>query len=163
MIFVTVGTQGFQLNRLLKQIDLLIEDGSLTEPVFAQIGHSDYVPKHYEYRRFLGVREFEKTLREASLVITHSGVATIVKAKKLHKPVIVFPRLAKYKEHVDDHQVQITENFVEQGLILGCKDESNLLRVIELSKKFEFREYRSNRDNALKLIRNYIDQWSEVE
>ena len=42
LIFVVLGTQKFQCNRLLKQIDRLVED-----PVFAQKGHSDYIPQYY--------------------------------------------------------------------------------------------------------------------
>ena len=53
MIFVTTGSQKFQFNRLLQKIDLLIEEGMIREEVFAQIGVSDYQPKHYEYCRFL--------------------------------------------------------------------------------------------------------------
>ena len=46
MIFITVGSQKFQFNRLLEQIDLLIENKIIKEEVFAQIGSSDYIPKN---------------------------------------------------------------------------------------------------------------------
>lgn len=52
MIFVTLGTQKFQLNRLLKQLDKYIEQGQITDKVIAQIGYSDYLPKRYEYIDF---------------------------------------------------------------------------------------------------------------
>ena len=45
MILVTVGSQKFQFNRLLQEIDKLIEEGIIKEKVFAQIGVSDYIPK----------------------------------------------------------------------------------------------------------------------
>ena len=35
MIFVTLGTQKFQLNRLLKQLDKYIEQGQITDKVMA--------------------------------------------------------------------------------------------------------------------------------
>ena len=47
MIFVTLGSQKFQFNRLLIEIDRLIEEGKITEKVFAQTGYSDYKPKNY--------------------------------------------------------------------------------------------------------------------
>ena len=53
MIFVTLGSQKFQFNRILMEIDQLIEDKYLTENVFAQTGYSDYEPKHYKYKNFL--------------------------------------------------------------------------------------------------------------
>ena len=58
MIFVTVGSQKFQFNRLLKAIDTLVKNNSITEEVFAQTGYSDYKPKYYKYREFLNRDEF---------------------------------------------------------------------------------------------------------
>ena len=40
MIFVTLGSQKFQFNRILIEIDKLIEDKYITENVFAQTGYS---------------------------------------------------------------------------------------------------------------------------
>lgn len=37
MIYVAVGTQKFQFNRLLRNVDDLIESGVISEPVFAQV------------------------------------------------------------------------------------------------------------------------------
>ena len=50
MIFVTLGSQKFQFNRLLIEIDKLVDEGKITEEVFAQIGYSDYKPKNYKYK-----------------------------------------------------------------------------------------------------------------
>ena len=36
MIFITLGSQKFQFNRLLKKVDDLIESGVIKEEVFAQ-------------------------------------------------------------------------------------------------------------------------------
>ena len=51
MIFITLGSQKFQFNRLLEEVDKLIEQGIITEEVFAQIGYSDYKPKNYKYNK----------------------------------------------------------------------------------------------------------------
>ena len=40
MIFITLGSQKFQFNRLLKTVDELVERGIIKEEVFAQIGFS---------------------------------------------------------------------------------------------------------------------------
>ena len=106
MIFVAVGTQKFPFNRLLKGIDDLIEQGQLEEEVFAQIGHSDYVPRNYGYQDFLTKEDFQNYISNCDVLITHSGVATIIAGMKLEKPVVVVPRFASYGEHVDDHQLQ---------------------------------------------------------
>lgn len=52
MIFVVLGTQKFPLNRLLKEIDDLVGSGKITEPVFAQIGWSDYIPQNLHLNGF---------------------------------------------------------------------------------------------------------------
>ena len=58
MIFITLGSQKFQFNRLLQAVDELIEKGVIDDEVFAQIGYSDYEPKHFEYKQFLDREEF---------------------------------------------------------------------------------------------------------
>ena len=46
-IFITLGSQKFQFNRLLEAVDELCEKGTVdAEDVFAQIGYSDYFPKN---------------------------------------------------------------------------------------------------------------------
>ena len=54
MIFVALGSQKFQFNRLLKAVDELQTD----EEIFAQIGYSDYKPRNYKYKEFLDREEY---------------------------------------------------------------------------------------------------------
>ena len=53
MIFVTLGSQKFQFDRLLKKLDELVEEGVIREEITAQIGASTYLPKHFPYVRFI--------------------------------------------------------------------------------------------------------------
>ena len=135
MIFVITGSQKFQFNRLLKKIDELIEKQLLQEEVFAQIGYSDYQPKHYKYQNFMSRDEFARVMGESRIVITHGGTGAIIGAVKLGKKVIAVPRLAIYKEHVDDHQVQLLTQFEEMHLIRSCYElerlEDDLLDIEE--------------------------------
>ena len=111
MIFITLGSQKFQFNRLLKAIDELVEQGKIKEEVFAQIGYSDYQPINYKYKQFLDRDEFAAMEGKADIVITHGGTGAIIGAVKKGKKVIAVPRLAKYGEHVDDHQLQLLKEF----------------------------------------------------
>ena len=52
MVFITLGSQKFQFNRLLKKIDKLLEEKIIKDNVFAQIGYSDYSPLNYEFKQF---------------------------------------------------------------------------------------------------------------
>ena len=103
MIFITLGSQKFQFDRLLKEVDRLIADGVIQEKVFAQIGASEYLPQNYTYERFLDRQHFAQIMDQCDSVITHGGTGVIIGAVKKGKKVIAVPRLAKYGEHVDDH------------------------------------------------------------
>ena len=157
MIFVTLGSQKFPFNRLLKKIDELIEDGTITEPVFAQTGASDYVPKHYDCKSFLDREEFARQMSLCDTVITHGGTGAIIGAVKKGKKVIAVPRLARYGEHVDDHQLQLIEQFREQNLICGlgsCEELGEALRRIRTA---EFETYTSNTEQIMNRIELYLN------
>ncbi len=44
MIFVTVGTHEQPFNRLIKEVDRLVETGIIKDEVFIQTGYSTYEP-----------------------------------------------------------------------------------------------------------------------
>ena len=159
MIFVTVGSQKFQFNRLLKKIDELIEKGIIDEPVFAQIGTSDYKPVNYEYVDFISQDEFQKRIEEASLIITHAGTGVIINSIKIGKKVIAIPRLAKYGEHVDDHQVQLINEFGELNFIEAVYDISSLEQAISIVKNKKYNTYISNTETILNSVCEFINKY----
>lgn len=156
MIFVTLGSQKFQFNRLIKEIDRLIEKGKISEEVFAQVGYSDYKPKNYEYKSFLDRDEFADIMSKCDKVITHGGTGAIITAVKKNKKVIAVPRLAKYDEHVDDHQLQIINKFSMMNLIVECNDVEKLIdSYYELNEK-RLTQYKSNTSQIIKSIESFI-------
>ena len=158
MIFVTLGSQKFQFNRLLKKIDELVEEKIITEPVFAQIGYSDYKPLHYEYKEFLDRDEFSAQMDRAQLVITHGGTGAIIGAVKKEKKVIAVPRLAKYGEHVDDHQRQIVKQFEELNLICPCNDIDQLDISLKTVQYTTYEKYHSNTKRIIENIEKFIEE-----
>ena len=118
MIFVTVGSRGYQFDRLFKKLDALYEDGTLTEDMFAQIGTSTYQPKHYKYKDFITPEEFVQKIEEANIVVSHGASGSIMKALNAGKKVIAVTRLEKYNEHINDHQIQNNEAFSSNGYVL---------------------------------------------
>ena len=157
MIFVTVGSQKFQFNRLLISIDKLIEQNKITEEVFAQIGYSDYKPKNFKFKEFMDREEFNEIMQKADKVITHGGTGAIVGAIKKGKKVIVIPRLAEFCEHVDNHQLQIAEEFTKQHFIIAISEIGELQNAIEQLNTYEFRMYKSSTENILKSIEGFIE------
>ena len=157
MIFITLGSQIFQFNRLLKTIDELVGQGKITEEVFAQTGYSDYKPKNNEFKPFLNRDEFAKITEKADIVVTHGGTGAIIGAVKKGKKVIAVPRLAKYGEHVDDHQLQLVGQFQELNLIYECDDCQQLGTAVANIRKKKFNAYISNTQTIINSIENFLE------
>lgn len=153
MIFVTLGSQKFQFNRLLKAVDELDTE----EEIFAQIGYSDYKPQHYKYKEFLDREEFAAWEEKADIIITHGGTGAIIGAVKKGKKVIAVPRLAKYGEHVDDHQIQLIKQFKDLNLIYACVD-GDLQKALEVVKNTTYNEYKSNTKTIIKSLVDFIEK-----
>ena len=158
MIFVTLGSQKFQFNRLLIELDKLVEEEKICNDIFAQIGYSDYKPKNYEFKEFLDREQFAEIMDKCDSVITHGGTGAIVGAVKRDKKVIAVPRLAKFGEHVDDHQLQIIDQFTNMNFIVGVKDTNEIYEALELLKTMKFKKYISNTENIINEIEKYINQ-----
>lgn len=158
MIFVTLGSQKFQFDRLLQKIDRLIEDGVIQEPVFAQTGHSTYAPKHFETEAFMDRDAFAATMDKADTVITHAGTGAIIGAVKKGKKTIAVPRLSKYGEHVDDHQLQIVEQFADMCLLEPCWDVEDLAQAYTTAREKNYIPYVSNTQTILADIGEYLEK-----
>ena len=127
MIFVTVGSRNYQFNRLFEKLDTLYESGEITDEMFAQIGTSSYVPRNYNYKDFITPEEFNKKIEQADIVVSHGASGSIMKALNAGKKVIAVTRLAKYNEHINDHQIQNNEAFSSNGYVLMADLELNNL------------------------------------
>lgn len=157
MIFVTLGSQKFQFDRLLKELDRLVEEGIIKDEITAQIGASEYEPKHYAFVRFMDREKFAETMDACSTVITHGGTGVIIGAVKKGKKVIAVPRLAKYGEHVDDHQLQLLEQFDDLNLICACYEMDKLGECYQKLGEMQFRPYVSNTHVVIASIEEYLD------
>lgn len=156
MIFITLGSQKFQFNRLLKAIDEQVEEGKIKDEIFAQIGASDYKPRNFQYKGFLNRDEFAEWQEKAEIEITHGGTGAIIGAVKKGKKVIAVPRLAKYGEHVDDHQLQLIEQFKELDLICECQDCDKIWKAIEEVKMTDYKSYQSNTEKIIESIESFL-------
>lgn len=157
MIFVTLGSQKFQFNRLLKAIDEFIVKKVIKDNVFAQTGYSDYIPQNYKFKQFLDRNSFTKIMKQSDIVITHGGTGAIVGAIKNGKKVIAVPRKAQYGEHVDDHQIQIVRQFENMDMICMCDDCMKIGEALEYVKLKDFKNYQSNTQNIISNIEKFIE------
>lgn len=158
MILVTLGTQDKTFDRLLKAIDKQIKLGNIKDKVIVQSGFTKYESDNMEIFDLISMKKFDKLMDEATLIITHGGVGSILGAIRKNKKVIAIPRLSKYKEHTNDHQKEIVEEFVKKGYILTCNNLSKINETIEESKKFKPTKYESNNNQMISTIVDFIEK-----
>lgn len=158
MIFVTLGTQDKSFERLLRDIQKQIDLGNIKEKVVVQAGFTKFDSKDMEIFDLIPMDDFDKLMNECDLLITHGGVGSIISGLKKNKKVIAVARLAKYKEHMNDHQKQIVDNFSDAGYILKYDDGDDLGKILKKVKSFKPKKYISNTDNMIKLVTDKINE-----
>jgi UDP-N-acetylglucosamine transferase subunit ALG13 len=126
MILVTVGTTHFPFDRLMTAVSALDVD----EEVVVQRGPSEVSVEGAEVVDFLSFDELAAHIERSRLVISHSGVGSIMVALARGRKPIVVPRLARFGEAVDDHQVDVAEQLGRGGRVTVVHDPSSLSRVV---------------------------------
>ena len=157
MVLVMLGTQNNSFHRLLEEVEKCLDDGIINEEVVVQTGGTKYNSKKMKTFALISNEELNKYIEEASFIICHGGVGSIVSSIKKGKKVIAVPRYKKYEEHVNDHQVQIVDSFTQQGFICGINDVSELKNAISKISNFEPQKFVSNTENVISLISKFID------
>lgn len=151
LIFVCVGSRPYPFDRLIKELDSLVENGKIASSIFAQIGASSYKPKNFEFAQFMDSDDYKSKMREADIVISHGASGSIMEALNAGKRVIAVTRLAKYGEHINDHQVAINETLADEGLVLSVFDLADLGEAIERmeSGKVELKPWHNDNPTAI--------------
>ena len=155
MIFLTVGTHSQQFNRLLEKVDELVGDKIIKEKVVAQTGNSTYKPRNYSHCTFIEEKKMQNLYKNSRLVIMHAGAGSIITALNYKKPIIVVPRLKKFGEHVNDHQLQISKAFEHQHKVLACYNMEDLQKIIKKSYKFK-PSISSKKPKMLQIIQKFL-------
>jgi UDP-N-acetylglucosamine transferase subunit ALG13 len=154
MIFLTVGTL-LPFDRLIRAVDDAFDKGLVDEEVFAQIGKSLYKPRNFESVASLAKELFDGRLKQASGVIGHAGMGTIIMALDHNKPLLAMPRLKKYGEHVNDHQLAIAKRFEISGYLLAAYEAEDLAAKIKQLKTF----VPNRRDSQPQMVAGRIAQF----
>lgn len=158
MILVTLGTQDKEFVRLLNAVEKAILEKEITDDVIVQAGFTNFKSQNMKVFDYIDIDLFNKYVDEASLIITHGGVGTIMNALSKGKKIIGAARLAKYGEHHNDHQIEILENFDENGYLIYAKELDDFGKYTKNIKTFTPKQYKSNTENMINLIRNYINK-----
>lgn len=157
MIFICVGASEYQFDRLFKIVDELCSERVLdSNKIIAQIGNSNYKP-HYRYFNSVSRDEFEKHIEDADYIISHAGAGCVIPSLKLNKKVILFPRLEKYREHLDNHQLELCNAFTKAKYALCAKNKKELIQAIKEIDSFSPNNFISNNTLINELVINYIE------
>ena len=156
-VFVSVGTHPQQFDRLLKKLDELVGNGALKASVFAQTGNSTYQPKNFAFEKFVGETKYNSVLGKAEIVVSHGGAGTIINSLRSGKKLVVVPRLKKFGEHTNDHQLDLAKALEKQRKCLAVYNMKELGTTLAKARSFKPR-IASNREGLVKAIREFIER-----
>ena len=158
MIFVTVGTD-LPFNRLVRVVDEWAQAAGRHD-VFAQIGETNWQPKHIGSSKFLQPPDFTRQFAEADVVVAHAGMGTILSALQWEKPILVMPRRASLGEQRNEHQLATARHLSELGKINVAMDETELRTMLDGLGQLRPREkigaYAS--DSLVTALREFIER-----
>lgn len=129
MIFVTVGMQT-PFDRLCDVVDRWCEKSGRTD-VFMQTGRTEWTPSHCEFVKLLDANEFQRRMQEASVIVAHAGMGSILSAMRFGKPILVMPRKAALKETRNDHQLATCKHFTDMNGINVAVNEEELMSKLD--------------------------------
>ena len=158
MILILLGTQNYSFNRLLEEVQKCINNGTITQEVIVQTGGTKFSSEQMKLFTLIPQDELDKLIQKADIIITHGGVGSIVNGVKNHKKVIAVPRLKKYGEVANDHQIQIIETFAKEGFIIGLHDVPELETALKNIENFEPKIFKSSTENIINIIRDFINK-----
>ncbi len=155
-LFVPLGTQKFPFGRIITALNQLVDQGKYkTDEIVMQSALYPVKP-NFTHFGLIPNEDFNRYMREAEVVVTHSGVNSIISCMEMGKPLVVCPRLHEYGEHVDNHQMEIAMLMHEKYNMLICTDMKDLLELIEKAKVHKYKPWISHREELLNAIRELI-------
>lgn len=132
-IFASVGTHPQPFDRLLKELDRIAAGKDME--IFAQVGNTNFKPKNYAFKKFLNEEEYQLAIKKAGLVISHGGAGTIINALRNRKPLVIVPRLKRFGEHTNDHQLDLAKALASRGKAVAVEKISDLESAIHTAFK----------------------------
>lgn len=156
MIFVTVGNHPRSFERLIKSIDDMLKSGEINEQVIIQTGYTNYTPIYADSFKFKPMDDIIELIKKANIVITHGGIGSILTSLKFGKPTIVVPRLKKFNEHTNDHQLEITQELEKEGRIIAVYDISDFKDALNRAKNFKYKVRGPSK--IVGIVKSYLEE-----
>jgi len=131
ILFFIAGTQ-LPFPRMDKAIRSLLANNPNQYEIIYQSGQKENLPyKNLSQYNLMPEDIFINSIKSADLIIAHAGVGTLLECIELKKPVLMFPRQAKLKEHRNDHQLSTARKIHEIFQIPYYLETKKLVAAIE--------------------------------
>ncbi len=125
MIFATVGSSQFRFARMVRALESLPG-----ERLFVQHGPAEAPAGARQAIAFMQFPDVVESMERAETVVCHAGAGSILCALRAgHTPVVV-PRLKRFQETVDDHQVELGRALAAEGKALCVEDLDELAATV---------------------------------
>lgn len=138
LIYVTTGTNQYKFNRMLDIVDICLEVIEGEYQLFLQHGSSDERPMKFKVNgsKFISRKQSEESYKNARIIFSHCGIGSIYNSLQYNTPTVIIPRLEKYDEFSDDHQLQIAREVQDNPLIFMVDDELDEDEIVARMREF---------------------------
>lgn len=131
LVLVTVGTERYPFRRLVGWVDEWARtDLGRRARCFVQYGSTPR-PRTADGADFLPFPELRDLLASATAVVCHGGTGSVMLARSLGRKPIVVPRVKRYGENVDDHQVDFAHRLRSLGEAETAESFEELSRLLD--------------------------------
>lgn len=163
MIFVTVGNALQSFKRLVESADRLgINGPCVGEPIIIQSGNTrDAHVSAATLEAFVDMDRFERLINDSDILICHAGNGTLMHALRVGKVPIVMPRLARYCEHIDDHQLDLVRILAEEGRIIPAFEAHELEAAVGEARRRRSQDIRMPTPPLVEMIAQALQDISE--
>ena len=149
MIFVTIGTQKFKFNRLIKYI----ENANLKDVVI-QNGYTKVKNKSIKSLGVITKEEMNNYMEKADFIISHGGI-TVIEALEKNKKVLCVPRIGK--EATREHQLEMCSYLEKEGYLLKATTEEEFKEKVDKIKTMKFKKYKANNKQFFKSLSKIVE------
>ncbi len=137
MILISAGTLHRPFDRLLKASLNIFRNSS--EKIIVQRGAADSIknyPDHFSVTDLIPYHKMLNLYQQANLVISAAGEKSVIDILRnsRYKPIL-FPRLKKFGEHIDNQQLKIAKTLEGKGLALLAANKIQLNEIVSNYQK----------------------------
>ena len=139
-IMCILGNDRHKFRRLVELSARVAE--ATNKSLIVQAGHNKYDLKNGEQFAFSEKNVFMELINKSCYVVSHCGSGSLRRILRSEKKSIILPRLRKYDEHIDDHQIQIAEEYSKYRRCYlpddYCQIEINLNKCLGALENYEY-------------------------